>query len=150
MRAELPNRILGRADEDTLLWCYAQRSGRAFDHVVDRLAAGCQPEVDVLADSGYIVRNSGTYDNGLRGTPTVLSFGVDHPLGLSHHTKMLALYLMREFSLRLPEHMARQRSADAFNGGKGRARRKAERSNHAVGGIVADRDQDRQRRHRRA
>jgi hypothetical protein len=56
---EIPKLYAGRATPGSLVWCRANRSGRAFNHTVDSLAAGRQPDIAVIADSCYLMRNTG-------------------------------------------------------------------------------------------
>ena len=43
-RQELPKRYGGRATPQTLIWCRSNRSSRGFNHAVERLAQGLQPD----------------------------------------------------------------------------------------------------------
>jgi hypothetical protein len=54
------------------------------------------------------MRNTGLDGNGTFGTRTFAALEEDHPLRGPFHAQMLAAYLMREFSLDLAEHLARQ------------------------------------------
>lgn len=107
-RAELPKLYAGRATPGTLVWCRSNRSLRLFDHVVERLAAGRQPDVAELWPVGYLMRNTGLDGNGTFGTRSYSALEDDHPLRAPYHAQMLAAYLMREFSVDLAEHLARQ------------------------------------------
>lgn len=110
---ELPKLYAGRAGVSTLVWCRSNRSLRAFDHTVDRLAAGEQPDVAELASIGYLMRNTGLDGNGTFGTRSYLSLEPGHALQAPYHAQMLAAYMMREFSYDLVHHLARLRSPDA-------------------------------------
>ncbi|MHB1570229.1 MAG: hypothetical protein ACYC0H_13635 [Solirubrobacteraceae bacterium] len=111
--AEFPKLYAGRATPGTLIWCRSNRSMRAFDAVVESLAATEQPDIDVLASIGYLMRNTGLDGNGTFGTRSFLALEPDHPLRVPYHAQMLAAYMMREFSFDLVEHMARQRNPGA-------------------------------------
>lgn len=112
-RRELPKLYEGRAPEGTLIWCRSNRSLRIFDHVVERLAAGAQPDVPTLAEVCYIMRNTGLDGNGTFGTRSFLSYGPDHALSTPYHAQMLAAFLMREFSFDLADHIAACRTRNA-------------------------------------
>lgn len=105
---EIPKLYAGRATPGTLVWCRSNRSLRLFDHVVENLAQGEQPDLDELLDVGYLMRNTGLDGNGTFGTRSFLDIEPGHPLGIPYHAQMLAAYLMREFSFDLVEHLARQ------------------------------------------
>ncbi|MBB5136650.1 hypothetical protein HNP84_006401 [Thermocatellispora tengchongensis] len=111
--AELPKLYAGRAAPGTLVWCRSNRSLRAFGHTVEALAAGRAPDLGVLRQAGYLMRNTGLDANGTFGTRTFLSYGSAHPLAAPYHAQMLTAYLMREFAADLCEHLARAASPRA-------------------------------------
>lgn len=106
-RAEFPKLYAGRATPGSLVWCRSNRSLRLFDHVIERLASGRQPDVDELWRVGYLMRNTGLDGNGTFGTRSYLALEDDHPLRGPYQAQMLSAYLMREFSFDLAEHLAR-------------------------------------------
>ena len=110
---QLPHVMEGRANTDILLWTRANRSARFFDHVVDSLAAGHQPDIEHLARGGYLMRSSGYYGNGLNGTKMFEAIDSDHPLGFPYASQMLGAYMLRVFGYDLAERMAEARSEDA-------------------------------------
>jgi hypothetical protein len=113
MRQEMPKIYAGRTKGDTLIWCRANRSMRIFEHVIERLAEGRQPDPERIAETGYLMRNVGIEGNGIYGTRAFAGYGPDHPLGLPYMAQMLAGYMMREFSFDLAEHLASVRSPEA-------------------------------------
>lgn len=113
MRREVPRQEGGRADPGSLIWTRGNRSSRFFGHVVERLAAGKQPDPDVLGDSAYVLRSTAFYGNGKFGTTPFHALGGEHPLKVSYRAQMLAAWLFREFSYDLVEHCARARNPQA-------------------------------------
>jgi hypothetical protein len=103
----------GRAAPRTLNWCRANRSSRVFGHAVDMLASGRQPDIEILAQACYLMRNTGVEGNGTFGTRSFLSLEDDHPLRLPMASQMLCIYMMREFAADLLDHMAKAHSAQA-------------------------------------
>ncbi|WP_299541178.1 hypothetical protein [uncultured Streptomyces sp.] len=112
-RNEMPRLYHGRATGHTLTWCRANRSLRVFEHVVEALAGGQQPDTVALARVGYLMRNIGLDGNGTFGTRTFLAYGEDHPLAVPYHAQLLSAYMMRELSADLVEAMAARRSGQA-------------------------------------
>ncbi|MFJ4839018.1 hypothetical protein [Streptomyces sp. NPDC088746] len=112
-RNEMPRLYHGRATAHTLTWCRANRSLRVFEHVVEALAAGRQPDTVALARVGYLMRNIGLDGNGTFGTRTFLAYGDDHPLAVPYHAQLLSAYMMRELSADLVEALAARRSETA-------------------------------------
>ena len=100
----------GRATPGTLIWARSNRSDRVFDHTVEALAAGRQPDVATLAEACYLMRNTGLDGNGTFGTRSFRSLEDTHPLRRPLDAQMLCAYMMRVFSIDLVEHLARCRS----------------------------------------
>lgn len=112
-RAELPKLYAGRAVPGTLTWARSNRSFRAFNHTVDALAAGEQPDTRALWEVGYLMRNTGLDGNGTFLTRSFLTLERGHPLRMPLHAQLLSAFIMREFAADLVETMARHRSAAA-------------------------------------
>jgi hypothetical protein len=110
---EIKKLYAGRATAKTLVWARSNRSGRAFDHTIESLAVGRQPDISVLADVCYLMRNTGLDGNGTFGTRTFRALEESHPLRRPLEAQMLCAYLMRVFSIDLVNHLARCRSAGA-------------------------------------
>ena len=110
---EIPKLYAGRATPGTLIWCRSNRSGRAFNHTVDALAAGRQPDIAVLAEACYLMRNTGLDGNGTFGTRSFRALEDTHPLRRPLDAQMLCAYMMRVFSVDLVEHLAGCRSPRA-------------------------------------
>lgn len=113
LRAEVPRQEAGRAEAGTIIWTRANRSARFFDYVVDRLAAGVQPDASVLGSAPYVLRSTAFYSNGKFGLADFERFGADHPLGVPYRAHMMAAWLLRELSYDLVEHLARRRDPGA-------------------------------------
>ena len=64
LRREVPKQRAGYADYDTLIYARGNRSARVFDHVVDSLAEGRQPDLALVAPIGYILRTTAFIGNG--------------------------------------------------------------------------------------
>ncbi|MHC9292528.1 hypothetical protein ACRCUN_08660 [Mycobacterium sp. LTG2003] len=112
-REELPKLYVGRAIPGTLTWARSNRSFRAFDHVVDALASGHQPDTRFLWEIGYLMRNTGLDGNGTFNTRSFLALEDDHPLRDPLHAQLFSAYLMREYAADLVDALAAHRSADA-------------------------------------
>ncbi|GAA4083189.1 hypothetical protein ACFFOS_26500 [Nocardioides kongjuensis] len=113
LRAEVPRQEAGRADAGTIIWTRANRSARFFDYVVDRLAAGRQPDAGVLGSAPYVLRSTAFYSNGKFGLADFERFDAEHPLGVPYRAHMLTAWLLRELAYDLVEHCARRRDPDA-------------------------------------
>lgn len=98
-----------RTTADVIGWTPANRSSRHFDAVVDALSAGKQPEIDLA----YLMRNGGFQSSGRNGSVSFLGIPRDHPLSHPFYADMLAIYLVRIFSIDLVNAIARRRNPDA-------------------------------------
>ncbi|MGY8850221.1 MAG: hypothetical protein ACKVKX_05825, partial [Pseudomonadales bacterium] len=63
----VPKQEAGRVDSRVLVLSRANRSARTFEYVVNELALGRQPDVDVIAEVGYLYRTTAAYGSGKLG-----------------------------------------------------------------------------------
>lgn len=114
LRANAPRQEAGRFGPRDLVLSRANKSVRFFAHVVESLSAGRQPDRERLAEVGYLLRTTAVYGNGKFGIAdrAVLAgrAGLDGPF----QAEMLTVWLIREFSHDLVEHVARRRAPDRF------------------------------------
>jgi hypothetical protein len=113
LRVEIPKQRAGRADYDTLMYARGNRSGRLFDHVVESLAAGRQPDVTEIARVGYILRTTAFIGNGQLGTRPLAGFEPGHPMRRPYHAQIWSAFMLREYVFDLVDHMARARNPAA-------------------------------------
>lgn len=109
LRGAVPLQEAGRFAETDLILSRANKSVRLFEHVVDCLAAGRQPDPALLAGVGYLMRTSAVYGNGKFGIADC-EVVLDRPeFAGSFLAEMLTVYLIRWFSHDLVDHIARYR-----------------------------------------
>lgn len=113
LRVEVPKQRAGYADYGTLVYARGNRSARLFEHVVESLAAGRQPDAGLLARVGYILRTTAFIANGQLGTRAYAGFEPDHPFRRPYHAQMCSAFLLREYVFDLVDHMARARNPAA-------------------------------------
>ena len=108
----VPKQEAGRFSQSDLVLSRANKSVRLFAHVVERLAAGVQPDEDQIAEIGYLMRTTAVYGNGKFGIAD--RFRIANRPGLSgpFQAEMLTVWLIRGFTHDLAEHVARQRNPD--------------------------------------
>ncbi len=112
LAAHVPRQEAGRVSPRELVLSRANRSVRLFEHVVDALAAGRQPEPAQLARVGYLMRTTAVYGNGKFGLSDLARLQSSGVFRLPFQAEMLTVYLARHFSLALVEHLARARAPD--------------------------------------
>jgi hypothetical protein len=113
LRREVPKQRSGYADYDTLMYARGNRSARVFDHVVQSLAAGRQPDPQVLAPVGYILRTTAFIGNGQLGTRPLAGYEPGHPLRRPYHAQFCSAFALREYVFDLADHLARSRNPSA-------------------------------------
>lgn len=104
-----PKQEAGRYCPRDLVVSRANKSVRFFDHVVDRLAAGLQPDETLLRTVGYLMRTTAVYGNGKFGIADRARIADRPELKGPFQAELLAIYLIRCFTHDLVEHVARKR-----------------------------------------
>lgn len=112
LRNNVPKQEAGRCDPRVLVLSRANRSLRNFDMVVNALAAGKQPDPDRLARVGYLYRTTAVYGNGKFGIADYPRIRDSEDFGLPFSAQMFAVFLLRDFSIRQVEHIARCQAPD--------------------------------------
>jgi hypothetical protein len=110
LAANAPRQEAGRYDERDLVLSRANKSVRLFEHVVDRLAAGRQPDPDLLASVGYLMRTTAVYGNGKFGIADRDRIAARPEFAGPFRAEMLSVWLTRTFTVLLAEHIARARA----------------------------------------
>jgi len=111
---DLKNVETMRTDAMALGWTPANRSARIFDHVVDALVAGHQPEPGLIGSaSAYLLRNGGFQGSGRNGSISYQGIAADHPLCHPFFADLFGLYMVRQVSIDLVNAIARARNPHA-------------------------------------
>ncbi|MGI9319694.1 MAG: hypothetical protein ACR2QW_20370 [bacterium] len=106
LHGEVPRQEAGRCSHTELVLSRANRSVRLFDHVVERLAQGLQPEVDKIDQVGYLMRTTAVYGNGKFGLSDRERIADRSEFSNSFRAELLAVWLIRWFTVDVAEHMA--------------------------------------------
>jgi hypothetical protein len=108
----VPKQEAGRISDSELSLSRANRSVRLWEHVLESLAAGEQPDRDQLEAVGYLVRTTAVYGSGKFGAADRLTICERPELSGPFQAEMLSVWLTRAFTVDLLEHIARQRGAE--------------------------------------
>ena len=114
LRANAPRQEAGRFSPSELVLSRANKSVRFFDHVVDRLAQGRQPDEELVQSIGYLLRTTAVYGNGKFGVADHERISQRPSLSGPFAAEMLTVWLIRGFSHDLVEHIAEARASDSF------------------------------------
>jgi len=107
LEANVPLQEAGRISERELCLARANRSVRLWDHVVDRLAAGAQPDLQTVLDVGYLMRTTAVYGSSKFGAADRDVIAARPECAAPFQVEMLTVWLIRTFVMDLVEHMAR-------------------------------------------
>ena len=110
LRANVPVQETGRVSGSELTLSRANRSVRLWDHVVDSLAAGVQPDLSRVGEVGYLMRTTAVYGSGKFGAADREAIAHRPECHAPFQVEMLTVYLIRTFVMDLVEHMARARA----------------------------------------
>ncbi len=114
LRENVPVQEAGRVDSNCMVLTRANKSSRNFNYVVDCLVRGVQPDVDVIAKVGYLFRTTAVYGSGKFGMADWEKLCSRFPdFARPFMAEMMACFLIRDFSLRVTDHVAAHKSSDA-------------------------------------
>ena len=102
-----PRQEAGRYTNNELVLARANKSERLFKHVVEKLASGNQPDINLVNSVGYLMRTTAVYGSGKFGCADRAKIAEREEIQSAFQVEMLAVYLIRMFSVDLVEHIAR-------------------------------------------
>lgn len=103
----------GRFSDKVLVLSRANKSVRLFDHLLEELAAGRQPDPERINATGYLMRTTAVYGNGKFGIADRGQRNGEPAQIRPFRFEMLCVYLIRDFTIALVEHVAGQRAGAA-------------------------------------
>jgi hypothetical protein len=110
LQNNVPKQEAGRVDSRVLVLSRANRSARTFEYVVDELSNGRQPNIDVIAEVGYLYRTTAAYGSGKLGMPDWEKVWTKHrDFARPFAAEMFTCYLLRHFSIKQAEFLASKR-----------------------------------------
>ncbi len=113
LRANVPKQEAGHCTQSELVLARANRSVRLFEYVADCLAQGQQPEPEKIDHVGYLMRTTAVYGNGKYGISDRERIGHRVEFKAAFRAELLAVWLIRGFSVDIVEHIARMRGGSA-------------------------------------
>lgn len=113
LRVNVPLQEKGRVDSKCIVLSRANKSTRNFDYVVDLLANGKQPDLNVMAKIGYLYRTTAVYGSGKFGMADWAKVCTQYPdFARPFTAEMFSCFLVRDFSLFQADHVAAHRAPD--------------------------------------
>lgn len=108
----VPKQEAGRCSAAEIVLARANKSVRLFDLVADWLARGEQPDAAELDAVGYLMRTTAVYGSGKFGLVDHEAIRERPEFSGPFAAEMLAVWLIRAYTVDLVEHMARVRSPE--------------------------------------
>ncbi|WP_428645763.1 hypothetical protein [Roseibium sp.] len=112
LERNVPLQEAGRVSESELSLSRANRSVRLFNHVVERLSQGDQPDRNEIEAVGYLMRTTAVYGSGKFGAADHEKIRSRPELAAPFQAEMLSVWLTRQFTVDLAEHLATSRGKD--------------------------------------
>lgn len=110
LRDNVPKQEVGRVSYKELTLSRANKSVRAFDHVVNSLSLGKQPDKDLLNKVGYLYRTTAVYGSGKFGLADRFRIKDRKEIYGPFRLEMMLVYLVRQFTFDQVNHIAESKS----------------------------------------
>ena len=110
----VPKQEVGRLSYKELTLSRANKSVRAFEHVVDNLSNGNQPDKEFLSKVGYLYRTTAVYGSGKFGLADRFRIKNREEINGPFRLEMMLVYLVRQFTFDQVNHIAKNRNPKNF------------------------------------
>ena len=110
LKDNVPLQEQGRVTEKELCLSRANKSVRIFQHVVDQLSQGRQPDTSLLYSVGYLYRTTAVYGSGKFGLADRIKIQDREELKGPFRLEMMLVYLARQFTFDVVNHVAHHKS----------------------------------------
>ena len=110
LKQNIPLQEAGRNSPNELILSRGNKSVRLFEKVVESLSRGKQPNIKEFNRVGYLLRTTAVYGSGKFGLSDFTRTSNKTYFHQPYRAEMLTLYLIREFSVELVEHIAHHRN----------------------------------------
>ena len=110
LKNEVPKQEVGRLSFKELTLSRANKSVRIFEHTVDALASGQQPDENIVKDVGYLYRTTAVYGSGKFGLADRYRIKERSEICGPFRLEMMLVYLVRQFTFDQVNHIAKSRN----------------------------------------
>ena len=110
LKENVPKQEVGRVSYKELTLSRANKSVRAFDHVVDSLSSGKQPDKKLLNKVGYLYRTTAVYGSGKFGLADRFRIKDRKEIYGPFRLEMMLVYLVRQFTFDQVNHIAKSKN----------------------------------------
>ena len=106
LKNEVPKQEVGRLSFKELTLSRANKSIRLFNHVIEKLSEGKQPDLDLLSKVGYLYRTTAVYGSGKFGLADRFRIKNRKEINGPFRLEMMLVYLVRQFTFDQVNHIA--------------------------------------------
>ena len=110
LKNEVPKQEVGRLSYKELTLSRANKSVRVFDHVVESLSNGSQPDLELLKKVGYLYRTTAVYGSGKFGLADRFRIKNREEINGPFRLEMMLVYLVRQFTFDQVNHVAKSKN----------------------------------------
>jgi hypothetical protein len=110
LKNEVPKQEVGRLSYKELSLSRANKSVRVFEHVVESLSNGIQPDIGLLSKVGYLYRTTAVYGSGKFGLADRFRIKDREEIYGPFRLEMMLVYLVRQFTFDQVNHVAKSRN----------------------------------------
>jgi len=110
LKNEVPKQEFGRLSYKELTLSRANKSVRVFNHVVESLSNGVQPNKELLAKVGYLYRTTAVYGSGKFGLADRFRIKNREEIYGPFRLEMMLVYLVRQFTFDQVNQVANSRN----------------------------------------
>ena len=106
LKNEVPKQEVGRLSYKELTLSRANKSVRIYNHVVESLSKGKQPDLNLLSKVGYLYRTTAVYGSGKFGLADRFRIKNRKEINGPFRLEMMLVYLVRQFTFDQVNHVA--------------------------------------------
>ena len=110
LKENVPKQEIGRMSNKELALSRANKSVRIFDHVVNSLSSGKQPDVNLLNKVGYLYRTTAVYGSGKFGLADRFRIKDRKEICGPFRLEMMLVYLVRQFTFDQINHISKMKN----------------------------------------
>ena len=114
LRKNVPKQEVGRCSFKELALSRANKSVRVFNHVVESLSSGKQPDKELLNKVGYLYRTTAVYGSGKFGLADRYRIKDRPEINGPFRIEMMLVYLVRQFTFDQVNHIAEKKNPNNF------------------------------------
>ena len=112
LKNEVPKQEVGRLSFKELTLSRANKSVRVFNHVVENLSEGKQPDLELLTKVGYLYRTTAVYGSGKFGLADRFRIKNRKEINGPFRLEMMLVYLVRQFTFDQVNHVAHHKNPE--------------------------------------